>query len=63
MVRVIEVGLITPPMGMSICTFRDNEYALECHIQGRCTLYRHRHPAYRQLIVFPGISLFLPSVM
>lgn len=64
MVRVIEVGLITPPMGMNAFVLSGTTNTpLGVIFKGVIPFIVADILHIALLIAFPGISLFLPSVM
>lgn len=64
MVRVIEVGLITPPMGMNAFVLSGTTNTpLSIIFRGVVPFIVADILHIALLIAFPGISLFLPSVM
>lgn len=64
MVRVIEIGLITPPMGMNVFVLSGTtKTPLSIIFRGVVPFIVADILHIALLVAFPGISLFLPNIM
>jgi TRAP-type C4-dicarboxylate transport system permease large subunit len=65
LVKYIEIGLITPPVGLNVYGVKVMcpEIPLETIFKGACWFLLSEAVIVTLLIVFPGITLWLPSLM
>jgi tripartite ATP-independent transporter DctM subunit len=65
LVKFIEIGLITPPVGLNVYGIKVMcpEIPLETIFKGACWFLLSEGVIVALLIAFPGITLWLPSLM